>query len=201
MFKGLLLSISFIGQLFIAQSQTECFLKLEKAFSERGASPVPDAMHKNVVICFFNKERMGCYSGKVRVEGGKITSIFLQYSDDSYVLYDDPFLSALKKAPTINNGISEMIYSSKGEMFKVVFMDQLKQKTSGQFNLEGNHLNQSFCLFELEKFREIYSTTGCLHFVYDRYVQIANKNLIFTSLYEPEKWRFPLLSFNKITLI
>ena len=75
MHRGLLLLLLFIGQLFLAQSQSDCFLKLEKAFTERGANPVPDAMHKNVVICFFNKERMGCFAGKVRVEGGKITRL------------------------------------------------------------------------------------------------------------------------------
>jgi hypothetical protein len=201
MHRGLLLSFLFIGQLFIAQSQSDCFLKLEKAFTERGANPVPDAMHKNVVICFFNKERMGCFAGKVRVEGGKITSVFLQYSDDSFVLYDDPFVNALKKAPIIKNGISEMIYSSKGETFKVVFMDQLKPKTSGQFNTDENHLYQSLSLFEIEKPQEIYLTTGCLHFVGDRCVHIANKNLIFTSLSEIVKWSSISYSDNKTTLI
>lgn len=200
MHRGLLLSFLFIGQLFIAQSQSDCFLKLEKAFTERGANPVPDAMHKNVVICFFNKERMGCFSGKVRVEGGKITSVFLQYSDDSYVLYDDPFVNALKKAPTIKNGISEMIYSSKGETFKIVFMDQLKPKTSGQLIPNQSLMDQSSRWFNLEKSQEIYSTYSCLHFVCTRYVQIANKNLIFTSLSEIEKWNFIFDSFNKTTL-
>ena len=201
MHRGLLLSLLFIGQLFIAQSQTDCFLKLEKAFTTRGANPVPDAMHKNVVICFFNKERMGCFSGKVRVEGGKITSVFLQYSDDSYVLYDDPFVNALKKAPTIKNGISEMIYSSKGEQFKVVFMDQLRPKTSGQFNPNQHLMDQSSNWLDLEKSQEIYPTTRFLHFVCVRYVQIANKNLIFTSLSEIGKWNFFSDSFNKTMLI
>jgi hypothetical protein len=49
MHRGLLLSILFIGQLFFAHSQAECFSTLEKAFLERGANPVPDAMHKNVL--------------------------------------------------------------------------------------------------------------------------------------------------------
>lgn len=201
MHRGLLLSFLFIGQLFLAQSQSDCFLKLEKAFTERGANPVPDAMHKNVVICFFNKERMGCFAGKVRVEGGKITSVFLQYSDDSYVLYDDPFVNALKKAPTIKNGISEMIYSSKGETFKIVFMDQLKPKARGQMNPNQHLLDQSSQCFDVEKSYEIYSTYGCLHFLCGRYVQIANKNLIFTSLSETEKWNFISDSFNKTMLI
>jgi hypothetical protein len=144
---------------------------------------------------------MGCFSGKVRVEGGKITSVFLQYSDDSYVLYDDPFVNALKKAPTIKNGISEMIYSSKGETFKIVFMDQLKPKARGQMNPNQHLLDQSSQCFDVEKSYEIYSTYSCLHFLCDRYVQIANKNLIFTSLSETEKWNFISDSFNKTMLI
>jgi hypothetical protein len=184
MHRGLLLSIFFFGCLFCVYSQTECFSKFEKAFTERGATTVPDAMHKNVVICFFNKERKGCYCGKVRVENGKITSVFLQYVDDTYVLYEDPFYNALKKAPTINNGISEMIYSSKGESFKVVFMDQLNPKASGQILDKSTLLSNSLSAILTENQDIFNSTHACLHLVQTMNVQYANKNLIFTPFTE-----------------
>jgi hypothetical protein len=187
MHRGLLLSILFIGQLFFAHSQAECFSTLEKAFLERGANPVPDAMHKNVVICFFNKERMGCYHGKVRVEKGKVTSVFLQYSDESYVLYEDPFYNSVKTAPTIKNGISEMIYSAKGESFKIVFMDQLKPKSSGQIMKNSMVLSNMFCALPVKNTFNSYSTIPCSHLVQHIGVQYANKNLIFTPFTEI-KW-------------
>ena len=200
MHRGLLLTFFFIGHLFFAHSQTDCFLKLEKAFAERGANTVPDAMHKNIVICFFNKERMGCYRGKVRVENGKITSFFLQYSDDSYVLYEDPFSNAMKAAPAIKNGISEMIYSAKGESFRIVFMDQLKPKTSGQMiknrmesiGVQSVLINSNpldFCL-----------TFVSFQIVDDLNVQHANKNLIFTSFTDFNRHIYAFGSSNKTLL-
>lgn len=181
MHKGLLLTIFFFGYLFTTHAQSSCFAKLEKAFAERGANVVPDAMHKNIVICFFNKERMGCYCGKARVENGKITSLFLQYSDDSYVLYEDPFHNAMKTAPAIKNGISEMIYSAKGESFKIVFMDQLKPKTSGQLLKNQMEAGTDQCHFLMENPLNLSSSCASLYFVDGMYVQHANKNLIFTS--------------------
>jgi hypothetical protein len=38
------------------------------------------------------------------------------------------FANSSKQPPTIVNGISEMIYSADGEEFKVIFIDQLKNK-------------------------------------------------------------------------
>ncbi|MEN9400759.1 MAG: hypothetical protein RL632_1862 [Bacteroidota bacterium] len=184
MHRGLLLSVFFFGLLFFAHSQSECFSKFEKAFAERGATIVPDAMHKNVVICFFNKERMGCYCGKVRVEGGKITAVFLQYSDDSYVLYEDPFYNTLKKAPIIKNGISEMIYSAKGETFKIVFIDQLKPKTSGQMINKSLILSSNLSAAPFEKEENFDLTFTCWHLDDASGVQYANKNLIFTPFTE-----------------
>jgi hypothetical protein len=201
MLRGLLLSIFFVGLLFFAHSQTECFSKFEKAFEERGATEVPDAMHKNVVICFFNKERMGCYCGKVRVESGKITSIFLQYSDDSYMLYEDAFYNTLKKAPTIKNGISEMIYSAKGESFKIVFMDQLQPKTSGQIFNTSTTLTSSMHVIPSKKQDNFNSTFACWHLVPTGGVQCANKNLIFTPFTEGFGSTFLYNSLNLTTLI
>jgi hypothetical protein len=200
MHRGLLFTFFFIGYLSFAYSQTDCFLKLEKAFAERGANAVPDGMHKNIVICFFNKERMGCYRGKVRVENGKITSVFLQYSDDSYVLYEDPFHNAIKTAPIIKSGISEMIYSAKGESFKIVFVDQLKPKTSGQILnnlLESKDLQ---CVLITKNPLNFYSTSSCLHIVHDFNVQHANKNLIFTSFTDLNSRICAFESLNKTLL-
>jgi hypothetical protein len=200
MHRGLLLTVFFIGHLFFVHSQTDCFLKLEKAFVERGANTVPDAMHKNIAICFFNKERMGCYRGKARVENGKITSFFLQYSDDSYVLYEDPFYNAMKTAPAIKNGISEMIYSAKGESFKIVFMDQLKPKTSGQILNKSLESKGILCNLFAENPLNFFSTTTCLHIVDDLNVQHANKNLIFTSFTDCNNRIFASESLNKTLL-
>lgn len=106
----------------------DCFTKLQKAFDERGASSIADDMHRNVILSFFEDGGSYCISGKARVENGLITSVFMQYEDDTYELMNAKFYNSKKEPPTIVNGISEMIFTGDGEKFKVVFIDQLKPK-------------------------------------------------------------------------
>lgn len=106
----------------------DCYKKLEDAFAKRGSLVVADAIHANVIICFFEEGGSRCVGGKVRVENGTITSIFLQFEDNTYELMDKKFYNAKKLAPTITNGISELIMTVDGEKFKVVFIDKLKPK-------------------------------------------------------------------------
>ena len=109
-------------------TQENCFLRLQKAFDERGAYTVTDDMHRNVYISYFEDGGSRCISGKSRVENGKIVSVFLQYDDNTYELLDAKFYNYKKLLPAIINGISEMIYTSEGDKFKIVFIDKLKPK-------------------------------------------------------------------------
>lgn len=118
--------LSFLTFSFFAQE--DCFKKLEEAFAKRGSYTVADEMHRNVIITFFTPDGTECRSGKARVENGTIVSIFLQYDDNTYELYEKKFTNAKKASPTISNGISEMCISVDGEKFKVVFIDKLKPK-------------------------------------------------------------------------
>lgn len=125
--KGLLLL--FFGVLLSTAGYSQnCFLRLQKAFDERGANAVADDMHRHVYISFFEDGSARCVLGKARVENGKIVSVFLQYDDDTYELMDAKFYNMKGQPPVIINGISEMIKTSDGEKFKIVFIDQLKPK-------------------------------------------------------------------------
>lgn len=111
-----------------AQSQ-DCFTRLRKAFDNRGAYAVSDEMHRNVILTFFEDGGASfCISGKARVENGLIQSVFRQYEDDTYELMEKKFYNASKQSPVIVNGITEMIYNTDGEKFKIVFIDALKPK-------------------------------------------------------------------------
>lgn len=130
----LTLSLLFSSSVF---SQDDCYKKLEDAFAKRGSYTVADEMHKNVIICFFRADGTECLSGKARVENGTIVDIFLMYEDGVYELYEKKFTNAKKTAPTVTNGISELIITVDGEKMKVVFIDKLKpkQKNYKQANL------------------------------------------------------------------
>ncbi len=125
--KTLLVALSFItlNGLF---AQTGCFDQLEKAFEKRGSYTVADDMHRNVILSFFTNNGQECLNGKVRVENGVITSIFIQYNEGDYELLDRKFANAAKGAPKIVNGISEMIHVSDGQKIRVVFIEKLKPK-------------------------------------------------------------------------
>jgi hypothetical protein len=137
--KGLLILSSFlIGYATFAQD--DCFKRLEEAFAKRGAYTVADDMHRNVIISYFEKEGTSCVSGKARVENGQIVSLFIQYDDNTYELIEKKFYNDKKAPPSIENGISQMIFTPDGEKFKVIFIEKLKpkQKTVKEAALPGD---------------------------------------------------------------
>lgn len=119
-----------------AQTKTEktspksnCYQVYKDAFAKRGSETISDNMYRNVMIVFFRKDNsVSCIRGKVRVEGGYITSIFYYYSDGSSVLYDKPFANTDNKPPSVHNGISEEIINADHEHLRIVFVDKLKPK-------------------------------------------------------------------------
>lgn len=121
------LFVAFLSFNSVAQ-EDDCFLRLQKAFDDRGSNAVADDMHRNVYVCFFEGGESYCVQGKTRVENGGIVSVFLMYEDNTYELMEKKFYNTEKKIPQIVNGISEMIVTDDGEKFKVVFIEQLKPK-------------------------------------------------------------------------
>lgn len=120
----LTLTVSVLAQ----KKELNCFDKMESAFKERGAYTVADEMHRRVIVSFFEGDNVMCVNGKVRVENGKISSIFLQYSDATYEIMDVKFYNQSKQAPGISNGISELIQTADGQRLRVVFIEQLRPK-------------------------------------------------------------------------
>lgn len=119
-----------------AFAQEDCFKKLEDAFTKRGSYTVADEMHRNVIVSFFTPEGTECVSGKARVENGTVVSVFLQFDDNTYELLDKKFYNAKKMAPVITNGISEMIFTTDGEKFRIVFIEKLKPKQKAYKSVE-----------------------------------------------------------------
>lgn len=127
--KALLFFSVFLLTSALNAQETDCFKKLEAAFTKRGAYGVGDDMHRNVIISFFDKAgNANCLSGKARVENGFIVSFLIQYNDETYEPYEKKFYNAKKQMPGITNGISEMIYTQDGETLKIVFIEKLKPK-------------------------------------------------------------------------
>lgn len=127
--KKILLVLSVIMISAMVSAQSDCYKRLEEAFTKRGAYGVGDDMHRNVIVSFFEKDGTStCVAGKARVENGQIVSILIQYNDETYEPFDKKFYNEKKQMPGITNGISDMIYTADGEKLKVIFIDKLKPK-------------------------------------------------------------------------
>jgi hypothetical protein len=111
-----------------ASAQGNCYTKLEEAFKKRGSYTVADDIHRNVIISFVTDKDTTCVYGKARVENGAMVNIFLQFEDNTYEIYEKKFYNANKMTPIITNGMSELIYTIDGEVFKVFFIDRMKPK-------------------------------------------------------------------------
>lgn len=128
-YKPLLFTISsLICQSFFSQ-EADCLKKLEHSFNSRGSYTVEDAIHKNVIVVQLSPTGNSCFNGKTRVENGTIVSIFIELEDSTYSLLDKKYTNEKKSAPTVINGISELIITEDGEKYKVVFIEKLKPKT------------------------------------------------------------------------
>lgn len=120
---------TFTSTLF-AQNQKpkSCYEAWEAVFKKRGAYAINDDMHRKVIVSFFEDGNVYCYTGKVRVESGRVTSVFIKYEDETFHLLDKKIYGIEKNKPKIENGISELIYTDDNEKFKVLFIEQIKPK-------------------------------------------------------------------------
>ena len=114
-----------------------CLEAWKAAFKKRGAYTVSDDMHRKVYIHFDEGEDSFCVAGKVRVENGKIVSVFLQFEDGTYELMDMKIKNPQGELPGIVNGVSEEIINEAGEHFYVIFVEKLKPKQKAYKTVGG----------------------------------------------------------------
>ena len=125
--KSLLLL--FFSALFMSSyAQEGCFSQWKEVFTKRGAYTVMDDMHRKVIISFIENGESNCVYGKVRVENGKIVSVFTQFDNGDWELMEGKISNSSKSAPTIQNGISELIINENGEKFRILFIEKIKPK-------------------------------------------------------------------------
>jgi len=126
--KKSLLLLFFTAFFMTSYAQEGCYKQWEKVFTKRGAYTVMDDMHRKVIISFIEGNESFCVYGKVRVENGKIVSVFVQYENDDYELMEGKLTNSKKSSPSIKNGISELATNENGERFYVLFIEKIKPK-------------------------------------------------------------------------
>ncbi len=126
--KKLFLLLLLSGVFSQSYAQTGCFAEWKEVFERRGSYTVTDDMYRSVILSFIEGTESYCIYGKVRVENGKIVSVFVQYEDGEFALMDQKFVNKANRAPGVINGISEEISNEAGEKFYVLFIDKIKPK-------------------------------------------------------------------------
>lgn len=123
--------ITFLWSINLYSQTTDCFKKLDNAFSIRGSYPIDDGTHKHVIISFFTENGSVCYEGRAKVSEGMITSFAIAYVDDSYEPFTKKFFNSDKTLPLVKEGISELITTEDNETLCIIFVDKLRPKKKG----------------------------------------------------------------------
>ncbi len=119
---GLFLSV--FSTSILAGDGGNCYDKYNKKFTERGANNVKDGWYENVVITFRQGNEADCFLGKVQVEKGEVTQMYLKNEDGTYQIFNRNWREVAKT--TISNGISKSRLTIDGEIVNVIFTSSIK---------------------------------------------------------------------------
>ena len=109
-----------------AKKELSCYESYKKEFDERGAYNVEDGKYTGVVVAVTTSSGTDCVSAKVQVEEGYVTTIWLQYEDNTFEYLDRKYKGPSKCK--IVNGITEALVTTDGESIYVVFVDKIRPK-------------------------------------------------------------------------
>lgn len=117
---------SLVTMLSFGQDDRNCYDKYADKFQERGAFEVEDGWYENVIITFRKDDHAECLFGKVKVENGAVTVIYLKYADGTYE--ENPIKKKYKHEDpaTIVNGISKTKITEDNELINVIFVKSIK---------------------------------------------------------------------------
>ncbi|HAA01558.1 MAG TPA: hypothetical protein DEP18_03910 [Flavobacteriales bacterium] len=115
-----------VAQTAQPKKELTCYEAYKKEFDERGAYTVDDGKYTGVIIVVATADGTDCVSGKVQVEGGNVTNIWLQYEDNTFEFLERKYVG--NKNPKIVNGITEPLKTTNGETIYVIFVDKIKPK-------------------------------------------------------------------------
>ena len=101
-----------------------CYDAYLKKFEERGANIVKDGWYENVVITFRQDTTAECVLGKVQVEKGAVTQMYIKNEDGSYQIFTKHWRHDDKAV--ISNGISKSRLTVDGEIVTIIFVKSIK---------------------------------------------------------------------------
>lgn len=103
-----------------------CYENYKKVFENRGAYPVEDGTHNNVIFSSQSKGATECYLCTAKVMNGEVVEIAIHFEDDTKEIVMFEFKDKLPW--TIHDGISRSRVTTKDEKIHVMFIDKIKPK-------------------------------------------------------------------------
>ena len=122
---GLILSVFSISVLAGDGNSDNCYEAYNKKFAERGANEVKDGWYENVVITFRQGNQADCVLGKVQVEKGSVTQMYLKNIDGTYQIFTKKWKHENSKS-IVSNGISKSRLTIDNEIVNVIFTTSIK---------------------------------------------------------------------------
>jgi hypothetical protein len=116
----------FIGSSISAQELFTCYDEYRKVFENRGADPVQDGIHDNIIVTIRKGDEANCFVAKVTVKQGLITQVELYFDDSTSELKEWEW--SKKMEWTIFNGMSKTRVTTSEELITVMFTNKIKPK-------------------------------------------------------------------------
>lgn len=121
----LLISLSLLMSTY-AQDGGSCYEQYRKVFENRGANPVEDGAHDNIILTVRTGDASECYVARAVVQESQIVEIDLYFEDGSFEKKEYEFKD--KSSWSIHNGMSKTKITEKDEYINIMFVNKIKPK-------------------------------------------------------------------------
>lgn len=109
-----------------AQDNVSCYEQYRKVFENRGAEPVEDGAHDNIILTIRTGEVAECFVARAVVHQSLIVEVDLYFEDGTYEKKEYEFKD--KSSWSIHNGMSKTKITDKDEYVNVMFVNKIKPK-------------------------------------------------------------------------
>ncbi len=106
--------------------ESSCYDQYRKVFENRGANPVEDGAHDNIILTIRTEGKADCYVARAVVQNSVIVEIDMYFEDGTFEKKEFEFKD--KSSWSIHNGMSKTKITEKDEYVNIMFVNKIKPK-------------------------------------------------------------------------
>ncbi len=103
-----------------------CYEQYRKVFENRGANPVEDGAHDNIILTIRTEGTAECYVARAVVQNSVIVEIDMYFEDGTFEKKEFEFKD--NSSWSIHNGMSKTKITEKDEYINIMFVNKIKPK-------------------------------------------------------------------------